>query len=133
TDKEIIEGGDGQRLKVIGVVEDYHYQSLQRTIQPLVHYYVDGHLGRMAVRLKPGRIEDGLTLLRDKWSTLDAFEAINYRFFDDTNDNLYKEQVRLTATCSLFSMIAVVISAIGLVTIPTYSIRLRRKEVSIRK
>lgn len=132
-DKEIIEGGDGQRLKVIGVVEDYHYQSLQRTIQPLVHYYVDGHLGRMAVRLKPGRIEDGLALLRDKWATLDAFEAFNYRFVDDTFDNLYKAQDRLTATCSLFSMIAVVISALGLFTITAYSIRLRRKEVSIRK
>ncbi len=132
--KEIIEGGgEGKRYKVVGVVEDYYYQSLKRSIQPLAHFYSPDHVGRMVVRLRPGRIEDGLALLRNKWEALGSYEAFGYRFIDQTFDNLYKEQDRLSATCSLFALIAVAISSMGLFSITAYSIRLRRREVSIRK
>ncbi|HEU5147580.1 MAG TPA: ABC transporter permease [Chryseosolibacter sp.] len=132
--KEIIEGGGkGKHYSVIGVVEDYYYQSLRRTIQPLAHFYRSDHVGQMVVRLKAGRIEDGLAVLRSKWAELGPYEAFNYRFVDKSFDNLYKEQDRLSATCSLFSVIAVAISSLGLFSITAYSIRLRRREVSIRK
>lgn len=132
--KQIIEGGGGsRRYTVVGVVEDYYYQSLQRSIQPLIHFYTPDNVGRLAVRLKAGRIEEGLALLKTKWNALGPYEAFDYRFIDKSFDSLYKEQDRLTATCSLFSLIAVAISSLGLISITAYSIRLRRKEVSIRK
>lgn len=131
--KTITAGGGGARHTVIGVVEDYYYQSLQRAIQPLIHFYSADNVGRLAVRLKPGRIDEGLALLRSKWNESGPYEAFDYRFVDKSFDSLYKEQDRLTATCSLFSLIAVAISSLGLISITAYSIRLRRKEVSIRK
>ena len=118
---------------MIGVVEDYYYQSLKRSIQPLAHFHSPDNVGRLAVRLKAGRIDDGLSVLRSKWDALGPFEPFNYRFVDKTFDSLYKEQDRLSATCSLFAFIAVAISSLGLISITAYSIRLRRKEVSIRK
>lgn len=131
--RQIVAGGEGRKLTVIGVVEDYHYQSLKRAIQPVIHFYTPGQVSRLAVRLKSGRIDEGLTLLRKKWDALGPFEPFNYRFVDASFDSLYKEQDRLSATCSLFSLIAVSISCLGLISITAYSIRLRRKEVSIRK
>lgn len=131
--KEILEGGGGKRLAVIGIVQDYYYQSLKRSIQPLVHFYTPDNVSRLAVRLKPGRIEEGLALLRGKWDAMGPYEPFGYRFVDKSFDSLYKEQDRLSATCSLFSLIAVAISCLGLISITAYSIRLRRKEVSIRK
>lgn len=131
--KEIIEGGGNERYKVIGVVENYFYQSLKREIQPLAHFYTPENVGRLAVRLKPGRIEEGLALLRSKWDAMGPYEPFHYRFVDQSFDALYKAQDRLSATCSLFSLIAVIISCLGLFSITAYSIRLRRKEVSIRK
>lgn len=133
-DKEIIEGGEkGERFRVVGVVEDYYYQSLKRSIQPVGHFYSPGNVGHLVVRLKTGHIEAGLTLLRNKWKTMGPYEAFNYRFVDKSFDNLYKEQDRLSATCSMFALIALVISSMGLFSITAYSIRLRRREVSIRK
>lgn len=132
--KVVIAGGDeGRRYTVIGVVEDYYYQSLKRAIQPMIHFYTPQNVGRVAVRLKAGRIEEGLELLRSQWNKLGPYEAFDYRFVDESFDRLYKEQDRLTATCSLFSLIAVAISSLGLISITAYSIRLRRKELSIRK
>ena len=131
--KEIIEGGEDRRVTVVGVVEDYYYQSLKRSIQPLIHFYTPDNIGRLAVKLKTGRIEEGLALLKTKWEALGPYESFNYRFVDKSFDNLYKEQDRLSATTSLFSLVAIAISCLGLVSITAYSIRLRRKEVSIRK
>jgi putative ABC transport system permease protein len=131
--KAIVAGGGGRRLTVIGVVEDYYYQSLKRSIQPLIHFYTPDNVSRLAVRLKAGRIEEGLALLKSKWNALGPFEPFDYRFVEKSFDSLYKEQDRLSATCSLFSLIAVAISSLGLISITAYSIRLRRKEVSIRK
>jgi putative ABC transport system permease protein len=132
--KELLEGGGGnEKFKVIGVVQDYHYQSLKRSIQPLVHFYTPENVSRLTVRLKPGRIEDGLALLKSKWDSFGSYEPFNYRFIDKSFDNLYKEQDRLSATTSLFSIIAVIIAGLGLFSITAYSVRLRRREVGIRK
>jgi putative ABC transport system permease protein len=133
TNKEIVEGGGSIRYKVVGVVQDYYYQSLKRSIQPLAHFYTPDHVARLAVRLKPGRIEDGLALLKRKWNTFGPYEPFDYRFVDKSFDTLYNEQDRLSATTSLFSSIAVTIASLGLFSISAYSIRLRKKEVSIRK
>lgn len=131
---DLMENGAGKgRLHVIGVVEDYYYQSLQRSIQPLVHFYEPRSVNHLAVRLESGRIQDGLSLLREKWNALGPYESFDYRFVDKSFDTLYKEQDRLSATALLFSMIAVTIAGLGLFSVAAYSVRIRRKEVSIRK
>lgn len=131
---DLMENGAGdRRLHVIGVVEDYYYQSLQRSIQPLVHFYTPESVNHLAVRLESDRIQDGLSLLKQKWNALYPYEPFNYRFVDKSFDNLYKEQDRLSATASLFSLIAIVIAGLGLCSVAAYAVRVRRKEVSIRK
>jgi len=130
----LLEGGGGNvRLHVIGVVKDYFYQSLKQPIQPLIHTYSPEVKQRLAVQFRPGQVQDGLKILEKKWQQLDAFEAFNYRFVDKTFESLYKEQERLGAASSLFSAVAIVIACLGLLSIMAYSIRLRRKEVGIRK
>lgn len=132
-DKELIASGGNDRFKVIGVVEDYFYQSLKSSIQPVIHFYSPENVNRLAVKLNPEKIEQGLAVLKAKWESIGSYEAFNYRFVDHTFDALYKEQDRLTATASLFSLIAVTIAGLGLFSITAYSVRLKRKEVSIRK
>lgn len=131
---DLTENGAGdRRLHVIGVVEDYYYQSLQRSIQPLVHFYTPESINHLAVRLESDRIQDGLSLLKEEWNALGPYEPFNYRFVDKSFDNLYKEQDRLSATSSLFSLIAIVIAGLGLCSVAAYAVRVRRKEISIRK
>lgn len=126
-------GGGGSPVRVIGVVKDYFYQSLKRPIQPLIHLYSPQTNGRLAVQFNAGRVKDGLKVLEEKWAQLDAFEAFGYQFVDKTFENLYKEQERLGATASFFAAIAITIAGLGLLSITAYSVRLRRKEVGIRK
>lgn len=132
-DKQLMGGGEYTPYKVVGVVRDYHYQSLKRSIEPLIHYYAPNAVQRLAVRLNPDRISEGLELLKKKWEMTDPYEPFQYKFVDESFDHLYKEQERLSSTSTLFSGIAVVLASLGLLSITAYSIRLRRREVSIRK
>lgn len=127
------EGGGGEAYEVIGVVEDYYYQSLKDNIQPLVHFYQPEVNGKLAVRFQPDRVAEGLALLEEKWNSLDPYEPFDYQFIDQSFDELYKEQERLGTTSSTFALIAIVIAGMGLFSMAAYSIRLRKKEVGIRK
>ena len=132
-DKQIRSGGGDRVFQVIGVVEDYYYQSLKRSIQPVIHFYSPDNTNRLAVRLDPERIQEGLALLETKWNAMDPYEPFDYFFVDEAFNELYKEQERLGTTSSLFSMIAIIIAGFGLFSITSYTIRLRKKEIGIRK
>jgi putative ABC transport system permease protein len=131
--KQLRSGGGDMVFTVIGVVEDYYYQSLKRSIQPVIHFYNPEVSTRLAVRLDPERIQEGLDLLESKWNAMGPYEPFDYTFVDEAFDALYKEQERMGTTATLFSVIAVMIAALGLFSITSYNIRLRRKEIGIRK
>lgn len=131
---KMVRGGGGEEsFAVIGVVEDYYYQSLKDEIQPVVHFYNPDVNGKLAIRFHRDRVAEGLELIREKWSALESYEPFDYTFVDKAFDELYKEQEKLGITSTIFSLIAVIIAGMGLFSITAYSIRLRRKEVGIRK
>ena len=126
-------GGDGKDVPVIGIVEDYHYQSLKLAVEPIIHHYNADYPTRLAVRLNPDRIQDALALLGEKWADMGPYEPFNYLFVDEEFDLLYKEQERLGLIATIFSFIGIVIACLGLFSIASYSIRLRKKEIGVRK
>lgn len=128
--------GEGEHLPVAGIVRDYHYQSLQRLIEPIVHYYYPGdeyYYGEIAVRLQPGRTAEGLQVVESAYQSLDPFEPFNYYFLDEEFDQMYQTQERLGLTASLFAGIAVVLASLGLLGLAAFATRQRRKEVGVRK
>jgi putative ABC transport system permease protein len=131
--KSVRSGGGDEYFEVIGVVEDYYYQSLKDDIQPVIHFFSPEVAGKLAVRFNPDRVAEGLALLEKKYNALGPYEPFDYFFVDKAFDELYKEQERLGTTSSTFSLIALVVAGLGLFSMTAYSIRLRKKEVGIRK
>ena len=134
-DKYLI-NSEGNRFPVVGVVKDYHYQSLLNNIQPMVHYYYPGdeyYYGHIAVRLQPGRTAEGLAVLEEAYQSLNPYEPFDYYFLDEEFDKMYKSQERLGLTATLFASIAVVLASLGLLALAAFAARQRRKEVGIRK
>ncbi|WKN45688.1 ABC transporter permease [Tunicatimonas pelagia] len=134
-DKYLV-NSDGEHLPVVGLVKDYHYQSLQDRIQPMLHYYYPGdeyYYGEIAVRLQPGRTAEGLAVLESAYQSLDPFEPFSYYFLDEEFDKMYRAQERLGLTASVFAGIAVVLASLGLLGLAAFATRQRRKEVGVRK
>ena len=132
-EKYLQAGGDGESHRVIGVVGDYYYQSLKHEIQPLIHFYSTEVAGVLAVKLHPDRVSDGLTALKEMWRSLDPYEAFEYTFVDESFGKLYEEQQRLGVTSTFFAVVAILLACLGLFSLAAYSIRLRKKEIGIRK
>ena len=135
-DKYLIAKGDATRFPVIGVVQDYHYQSLQEKIQPMVHGYYPGdeyYYGHIAVRLQPGRTAEGLAILEEAYQSLSPYEPFDYYFLDAEFDKMYRTQKRLGFTATLFAGVAVVLASLGLLALAAFATQLRRKEVGVRK
>lgn len=131
--KELLSGGDDYPFKVVGVTEDFHYQSLQNDIQPFVHFLSDEYFNYMLVRFDPSRTTDVLKKLESDWAQLNALQGFDYFFLDDEFAGLYKEQERLGLSATFFSVVAIVIASLGLFSVASFMVRSRRREISIRK
>lgn len=119
---------------VTGVVRDFHTASLREPIRPVVIQLKPDETTneRLAVRLAPGSIREGLKHVRSQWDRFseDPFE---YRFLDETFAEMYETERRLGRVFGLFAGLAILIACLGLFGLATYAAERRRKEIAIRK
>jgi len=126
----------GQPFEIAGVVKDFHYQSLAGAIEPLVHYYggeESGQYNYLSVRLQPGQAAEGVALLRQYWQRLYPHLGFEYFFIDAAFDTMYRSQERFGWVATIFSGLAILIACLGLLALVAFNVRLRTKEIGVRK
>lgn len=140
-DKDLI----GKRLntgmqdegEIIGVVKDYHWQSLHETITPLVfEYHSKADLwwqNVLSVRIAPQNIPETLAFLEAQWQQFEPEHPFEYTFMDAAFDQQYRAEERLALLFRWFSGFAIGIACLGLFGLTAYSVDLRMKEIGIRK
>ena len=122
--------------RVIGVVKDYHFQSLHEEIQPLILYNANpygGNFYRMSLRVRPENIQETVSFLRTKWKEFDPQFPLEFTFLDDQYDALYRTEERLGKLFGYFTALAILIGCLGLFGLSAYSAEQRTKEIGIRK
>ena len=120
---------------IVGVVKDYHFSSLQRTIEPLVVCLnaKEERIGYVAVRINPAARTSALGLLGDVWKKVQPDKPFDFQFLEDilaTQYVLERNWGRIFAASSVF---AVFIACLGLLGLTSLSISRRTKEIGIRK
>ena len=124
----------GEGRKVIGVVEDFHHDSLKDQVWPAVIVLSKPHNYSFAsVRLTPGNIQRAVNSIEKEWDTLVPGIPMDFQFYDDRYDNYYRAEMRLGGIFSFFSGLAIFISVVGVFGLSVYTIQQRIKEISIRK
>jgi len=120
---------------VVGVVKDYHFQSLHEQIQPMMLYYTSpyGSFSRLSVRVRPENIKETLTFLESTWKQFDSQYPFEFSFVDDQYDALYRTEVRLGKLFSYFTALAILIGCLGLFGLTAFTTEQRTKEIGIRK
>jgi putative ABC transport system permease protein len=125
-----------KKYRIIGVVKDYHFQSLHEEIQPLVLYNASpygGNYYRMSLRTRPENIQETIGFLRSKWREIDSQYPLEFVFLDDQYDALYRAEERLGQLFGYFTALAILIGCLGLFGLSAYSAEQRTKEIGIRK
>jgi putative ABC transport system permease protein len=122
---------------VIGVVKDFHFQSLRDEITPLVAYCNEAFgfpgNGFVAVRLKGGLAQEVIKKIESKWRDFVPEQPFKYEFLDNNLNQGYAEEQRSGKMFSVFSGLAIIIACVGLFGLSAYTASLRTKEIGIRK
>ena len=128
---------DGQTVlyPIIGVVKDFHLNSLHSPIEPmLLRSFRAGGFGRFtAVRINPVDITGTLEYIEQIWKKYAIDQPFEYTFLDDDFDQLYVEESRTSKIVTIFSILALLIASLGLFGLSSYITEQRTKEVGIRK
>ncbi len=130
--KEFMVGGESP-IRIIGVIEDFHFRSLHEPIGPLVLGWQNRNLGFANIRIRPGSTAEAIVHIRKKWETLSPGSSFEYRFLDEEIDKLYLSEVRIGRLFRYFALLAVIIACMGLYGLSTFVTMQRTKEIGIRK
>ncbi len=125
--------GETTYRTVIGVVKDFHMQSLREKIDPLVIFYDTDSLFTVSLRVAPDNIMHTMDLVKKKWGELDPNRPFHYFFLDESFDNQYRREERLKNITFYFSFLAIFIGCLGLFGMASFTAEQRTKEIGIRK
>ena len=122
---------------ILGVVKDFHFQSLRDEITPLVILCQEAfgrpNNGFIAVRLKSGTLSQAILKVENKWKEFMPGQPFKYEFLDDNLNQGYAEEQRSGKLFSVFSGLAIIIACVGLFGLSAYTASLRTKEIGVRK
>jgi putative ABC transport system permease protein len=123
------------RFKVIGVVEDFHFQSLHEEVNPMILYNscLYGSFDRVSVKIRPENIQSTMAFLESTWNGIDPQYPFEFSFVDDQFDELYRAEERMGSLFGYFTGLAIAIGCLGLFGLTSFTAEQRTKEIGIRK
>jgi len=119
--------------RVVGVVEDFHFQSLHNPIEPMVFRFNPGNSNLLAVKLNGDDLPAAMAAVERTWDGMSGGYPFDYQFVDDEFDALYRSEERMLTVFGYFSFISIFIAALGLFALSSFTIEQRIKEIGIRK
>lgn len=127
-----IDSEDPQYYTVIGVVRDFHYESLREDIGALC-LSMRRSTGNMAVKLNAGDLSNTIASIEGVWKNIAPGQPFNYRFMDDSFNTVYEAEQRLGKIFMVFSILSILIACLGLFGLAAFNAQKRTKEIGIRK
>ena len=119
---------------IVGVVKDFHFQSLRKDIEPLIlHLRPDSDYREIITRIRGNRIPETLAYLQATWEGLNTGTLFEYTFFDEVVQNQYEAERHFRTISAYASYFAILIACLGLFGLTALSVAQRTKEMGIRK
>jgi putative ABC transport system permease protein len=127
-----VPGSPNERKKtIIGVIKDYHTESLHQEIRPVVLELGGGP--NVYIKIQKGHITETLRYIERKIKGIVPGESFDYTFLDEDLDSLYKNEQLLGKLVRYGTLLVLLISSVGMFSLASFSIVRRTKEIGIRK
>ncbi len=124
----------GPPIRIIGVVEDFHMQSVHSAAGPVQLRFMNrGGGGQAAIRIQAQNIPDGVNAIEETWASIFPHYPLAYSFLDEDFERLYASERRTGNLLGAFSFLAIFIACLGLFGLAAFTTRQRTKEVGIHK
>jgi putative ABC transport system permease protein len=123
----------GDTFKIVGVMKDYHQESLKKSYDAMIFRYNDAPNGFYSVKVAPNEIKGLMTSIESEWKELFPGNPFQYFFLDEHFDKQYKSDQQFGTIFSIFSALAIFIASLGLFGLSSLTAIQRTKEIGIRK
>ncbi len=124
------------RAKVIGVIKDFHWESLHRPISPIIiGYYINPIIGLddIAIKIAGTNANHALESIEEVHNRYDTNDVMTWEFLDDMTQRAYEDELKFRRVFGGAALVSFVIALLGLVGLIAYSSAARTKEFGIRK
>jgi putative ABC transport system permease protein len=116
---------------VIGVVEDFHYESLREEIRPL-GLVLGQETSVLAVKLNSANMKETIQAFTNIWNKFAPHQPVRYTFLDERYAAMYADVHRMGTIFTSFSVLAIVVACLGLFALSAFMVEQRSKEISVR-
>jgi len=123
----------GEERQIVGVIADYHQMSLKQEPIPLIYRYFPASDDFFSMKVDPRQLDASLASLEKVWNQFFEGNPFETFFLDDFFDRQYRIEKQLNTSVGFFALIAILIAALGLFGLSSYTTLQRTKEIGIRK
>ncbi len=123
---------DSNKRRVIGVVDDFNFQSLKHDIEALIISPAEDRR-QILVKLKPGNLKAGMALIQNAYSKAAPSYPFEYKFLDQQFGEMYEKDIRQQTILSVFAGLAIFVASLGLFGLASFTANKRFKEIGVRK
>jgi putative ABC transport system permease protein len=118
---------------IVGVMKDFHLNSLHEEIMPLYFYLNPNRGNYISVKIQGGNIPDTIGFIRQTMAKFSPYYPFEYQFFDDVFNRAYLDEQKLEKMFGLFALVAIFIACMGVFGLSAFLAEQKRKEIGIRK
>ena len=132
--KNIVSIRDNNRkLKVVGIVNDFHHSSLKLKITPVIFRLNTSNFYNITVRLRPENVQTTIAFIEETLKAMEPNWESNYYFIDDRFRTMYPEEDKVQEISLVFGALAVFVACLGLLGLSFFTTEQRTKEIGVRK
>ena len=119
--------------RIIGVINDFNFNSLHETIEPLVLAIWPSWNGYVSIRIDMNRSAAAIEDIKSVWNSVVPTRPCEFFFLNDDLDRMYRADEQFSATVMLFAGLSIFIACLGLLALASFTAKQRTKEIGIRK
>jgi putative ABC transport system permease protein len=126
---------NGEKGEIMGIVKDFNYAPLYSKVEPLI-ITIDTREGRfssVSIKYHTTAVPAFVAKVEKVWNEVNPDVPFEYRFFDDLYDRQYRLEMNFRALFAVLAIIAILLAALGVLSLMAYTTEQRKKEIGIRK
>jgi putative ABC transport system permease protein len=132
--KEILWGNNGtKKWTIIGVVANFHQEGLQKPIEPIFFRPVYSTYSPTSVKVNAKDLRKTVSDIEEVYKKFFPGNSFEYSFLEDKYQHQYYDDARFGKVIGIFTMLAIIVSCLGLIGLSSYTVTQRTKEIGIRK
>ncbi len=128
-----LDGTGGRMLKVIGVVKDFHFNSLHNKVVPIMMFLSEFNKFYLSLHINPDNFQSTKQYIETKWNEVGAKRPFDYEWLKDTWDGMYESEQKLGVIFTVASALTIFIALLGLLGLSSFVAEQKTKEIGIRK